>query len=53
MATGLLPLTFGEATKFAADLLAAEKGYRAIVTLGVTTTTGDAEGDGHAKCRSM
>jgi tRNA pseudouridine55 synthase len=45
MATGLLPLTFGEATKFAADLLAADKGYRATVTLGATTTTGDAEGE--------
>lgn len=45
MATGLLPLTFGEATKFAADLLEADKGYRATVTLGVTTTTGDAEGE--------
>jgi tRNA pseudouridine55 synthase len=45
MATGLLPLTFGEATKFAADLLAADKGYRATVKLGTTTTTGDAEGE--------
>ena len=45
MATGLLPLTFGEATKFAADLLVADKSYRATVTLGTTTTTGDAEGD--------
>lgn len=45
MATGLLPLTFGEATKFSADLLDADKTYRATLTLGVTTTTGDAEGD--------
>lgn len=45
MATGLLPLTFGEATKFAADLLDADKSYRASVRLGTTTTTGDAEGD--------
>ena len=45
MATGLLPLTFGEATKFSADLLGADKTYRATVRLGVTTTTGDAEGD--------
>lgn len=45
MATGLLPLTFGEATKFAADLLDADKSYRATLRLGMTTTTGDAEGD--------
>lgn len=45
MATGLLPLTFGEATKFAADLLEADKGYWATLKLGVTTTTGDAEGE--------
>ncbi len=45
MATGLLPLTFGEATKFAADLLDADKSYRATVRLGMTTTTGDAEGE--------
>ncbi len=44
MATGLLPLTFGEATKFSADLLEADKSYRATLTLGVTTTTGDADG---------
>jgi tRNA pseudouridine55 synthase len=45
MATGLLPVTFGEATKFSADLLAADKSYRATLRLGVTTTTGDAEGE--------
>lgn len=44
MATGLLPLTFGEATKFSADLLEADKAYRATMRLGVTTTTGDIEG---------
>lgn len=44
MATGLLPLTFGEATKFSSDLLDADKSYRATLTLGVTTTTGDADG---------
>lgn len=48
MATGLLPLTFGEATKFSADLLDADKAYRAILRLGVTTTTGDAEGEATA-----
>ena len=45
MATGLLPLTFGEATKFSADLLNADKAYRATLRLGVTTSTGDAEGE--------
>lgn len=45
MATGLLPLTFGEATKFSQALLDADKGYLADVRLGVTTTTGDAEGE--------
>ncbi|MCB1898866.1 tRNA pseudouridine(55) synthase TruB [Cognatazoarcus halotolerans] len=45
MATGLLPLTFGEATKFSQTLLDADKGYIADVRLGVTTTTGDAEGE--------
>lgn len=43
-ATGLLPLCFGEATKFSADLLDADKTYEATVRLGVTTDTGDAEG---------
>lgn len=44
-ATGLLPLCFGEATKFAQDLLDADKTYEATVRLGVTTTTGDTEGE--------
>ena len=44
-ATGLLPLCFGEATKFAQDLLEADKTYEATVHLGVTTTTGDNEGE--------
>lgn len=43
-ATGLLPLCFGEATKFSADLLDADKTYEAILQLGVTTDSGDAEG---------
>jgi tRNA pseudouridine55 synthase len=43
-ATGLLPLCFGEATKFSADLLDADKTYEAVVKLGVTTDSGDAEG---------
>jgi tRNA pseudouridine55 synthase len=45
MATGLLPLCFGEATKFSADLIAADKTYEAEIRFGVTTTTGDAEGE--------
>jgi tRNA pseudouridine55 synthase len=45
LATGLLPLTFGEATKFAADCLDADKTYDAQVRFGVTTTTGDADGE--------
>jgi tRNA pseudouridine55 synthase len=44
-ATGLLPLCFGEATKFASDLLDADKDYEATIRLGITTTTGDPEGD--------
>ncbi len=45
MASGLLPVMLGEATKFSADLLDADKSYRATVRLGATTTTGDAEGE--------
>lgn len=44
-ATGLLPLCFGEATKFAQDLLEADKTYETVVHLGITTSTGDTEGD--------
>ena len=45
LATGLLPLCFGEATKFSADLLDADKTYEAVLKLGVTTESGDAEGE--------
>lgn len=45
LASGLLPLCFGEATKFSHYLLDADKSYRALVQLGATTTTGDAEGE--------
>ena len=45
LASGLLPLCFGEATKFAQFLLDAAKRYTATVRFGVTTTTGDAEGE--------
>ena len=44
LATGLLPLCFGEATKFAGELLEADKTYVATVCLGITTDTADAEG---------
>ena len=44
-ATGLVALCFGEATKFSGALLDADKAYRAVVQLGVTTTTGDREGE--------
>jgi tRNA pseudouridine55 synthase len=49
-ATGLLPLCFGEATKFSQDLLEADKTYETVVHLGVETTTGDTEGDIVARC---
>ena len=45
LATGLLPICFGEATKFSMALLDADKTYRALLRLGQTTTTGDAEGE--------
>ena len=45
LATGVLPLCFGEATKFSQFLLDADKGYRATFRLGITTTTGDADGE--------
>lgn len=44
LATGLLPLTFGEATKFSQMLLDADKVYEAVVRFGSETDTGDAEG---------
>ena len=45
LATGLLPLCFGAATKFAQVSLDADKRYRATLHLGRTTTTGDREGE--------
>jgi tRNA pseudouridine55 synthase len=47
-ATGLLPLCFGEATKFSQDLLEADKTYEATVHLGISTNTGDTEGEAAA-----
>ncbi|HVC17627.1 MAG TPA: tRNA pseudouridine(55) synthase TruB [Rhodanobacter sp.] len=45
MATGLLPLCFGEATKLAGSLLGSRKAYVADCRLGITTDTADSEGD--------
>ena len=45
LATGVLPLCFGEATKFSQFLLEADKRYLATVRLGITTNTGDADGE--------
>lgn len=44
MATGLLPICFGEATKFSSELLESDKRYVANVQLGLTTNTADSEG---------
>lgn len=45
LATGVLPLCFGEATKFSQFLLDADKAYESTFVLGVATATGDAEGE--------
>lgn len=45
LATGLLPICFGEATKFSHFLLDSDKSYCALVQFGSTTSTGDAEGE--------
>ncbi len=45
LASGLLPICFGEATKFAHVLLAAPKSYQATLKLGFKSSTGDAEGE--------
>jgi tRNA pseudouridine55 synthase len=44
LATGVLPLCFGEATKFSQFLLDADKAYQSTFVLGTATDTGDAEG---------
>lgn len=44
LASGLLPICFGEATKFGSVLLDGDKGYEATVRLGFESSTGDAEG---------
>ena len=45
LATGVLPLCFGEATKFSQLLLDADKAYQSTFKLGIATATGDAEGE--------
>ncbi len=45
LATGMLPICFGEATKFSQFLLGSDKYYRVTLRLGMKTTTGDGEGD--------
>ena len=44
LATGLLPVCFGEATKIAGNLLGARKAYDTVARLGIVTDTDDAEG---------
>lgn len=45
LATGVLPICFGEATKFSQYLLDADKAYHTTIVLGVATASGDAEGE--------
>lgn len=45
LASGMLPICFGEATKFSQFLLEADKYYRVTAKLGIRTTTGDREGE--------
>jgi hypothetical protein len=45
LASGMLPICLGEATKLAGELLAGDKAYSFRVVLGVRTSTGDAEGE--------
>lgn len=45
LASGLLPLMFGQATKFADDLIMAPKRYEATLRMGFSSSTGDAEGE--------
>jgi len=45
LATGMLPVCFGEATKLSAYLLHADKGYETTMQLGVTTDSADADGE--------
>jgi len=53
LATGVLPLCLGEATKVSQFLLDADKNYRARIKLGVRTDSGDSEGEVIAECNSI
>ncbi|WP_242602048.1 tRNA pseudouridine(55) synthase TruB [Legionella yabuuchiae] len=53
LATGMLPICFGEATKFSQYLLDADKGYEVVGQLGVKTTTADATGDVLNVCETL
>ena len=53
LATGVLPLCFGEATKFSQFLLDADKGYLSTFVLGIGTDTADADGEIIAQGRSL
>jgi len=50
LATGMLPICFGQATKISSFLLASDKRYRAVGRLGEATDTGDAEGEVIRRC---
>jgi tRNA pseudouridine55 synthase len=50
LACGVLPLCFGEATKIAQFLLETDKTYRTVLELGITTASGDKDGDIVARC---
>ena len=52
LATGLLPVCFGEATKFAQYLIDADKAYTATLKLGEASSTGDTEGEIIATARA-
>ena len=53
IATGLLPICFGEATKLSGFFLDADKHYETVLKLGESTTTGDAEGEVTARRRAQ
>jgi len=50
LATGVLPICLGEATKFSQYLIDADKAYRSTFVFGVTTATGDADGEELSRC---
>lgn len=53
LATGLLPICFGQATKMSAFLLEAGKSYRVRCRFGISTTTGDSEGEVTGTCEPV